>query len=134
MKTQTQTGNATEHGEAAVLDLEHLARCSQGDQALESELLTLYIEQARQQMRLVNGAQDSESFKRALHTLKGAALSLGVSRVAATAARLEGIEFDRASLTARAMLATLESDVEAAENCIRRHLARTNLEGISALP
>ena len=131
MDTQAQTGSGDEHGQAGVLDLEHLARCSRGDRMLESELLTLYAEQARQQMLILLGSQDEDARKRALHTLKGSALAVGVSRVAAAAARLEAVGFDRARQAHGAWLAILESDVAAAESRIRHYLASHDRAGVS---
>jgi HPt (histidine-containing phosphotransfer) domain-containing protein len=134
MDKQISAGLGEAEAEPHILDLAHLARCSQGDRALECELLTLYMDQAREQMRLVNAVREEETFRMALHTLKGTALAVGVRSVAAAAARLEELGFEGVSETRTAMLETLESDVAAAESCIRRYLAREDRSGISAQP
>lgn len=112
---------------SGILDLAHLARCTQGDRALESEILTLYMEQAREQIRLVHEAREKEALRRAVHTLKGAALAVGVRSVAGTAERLEELDLEAACEARTALLVTLASDVAAAEKCIRGYLKQAFL-------
>jgi hypothetical protein len=134
MATQMQTGFDERDREAGILDLDYLTRCSQGDRALERELLTLYVEQAQRQMLLAREARDRHSYVLALHTLKGASLALGIGRVAAAAARAEAAGFDAADPGRDAAMAALETDVAMTERSILRHLSRSGREDISALP
>jgi hypothetical protein len=134
MAKQMQTGLDEREREAGILDLDHLTRCSQGDRALERELLTLYVEQAQRQMLLAREARDRHSYVLALHTLKGASFALGIVRVAAAVARAEAAGFDAADAGRDAAIAALETDVAMAERSILRHLSRSGREDISALP
>ena len=81
------------------------------------------MEQASHQLRLAGDARDEEALRRALHTLKGSALALGVRRVADAAVQWEHAGFDAAAEVGRAMRARLEHELAAAAIQIRRRLA-----------
>jgi HPt (histidine-containing phosphotransfer) domain-containing protein len=73
------------------LDLGHLNAQTQGDEALQRQLLTLFRVQARQiifdlQNRTFESAKVSADFA---HLLRGSALAIGATRVAAMAAAYE---------------------------------------------
>jgi len=74
--------------EAAALDLDHLARQTLGDGALQREVLGLFVRELETAAAaLADGDADT---RRALaHRLKGAARGVGAGAVAAAAAALE---------------------------------------------
>lgn len=99
----------------AVIDRDHLARMTFGDQSLERELLQLFDRQAvilLDRMRTADGA----SVAALAHTLKGSAVGIGAGHVARAAAEVEqargGAAIDR-----------LADAVAAARACIAEHLA-----------
>ncbi len=81
----------------AAIDLVHLARQTDGDEALEAELLALFD---RQLASLAPKMADGEIPRRAradlVHMLRGSALTMGATRVAAAAEALE-IAFESGS-------------------------------------
>ena len=73
---------------AAVIDRAHLARMTFGEAALERELLELFDRQA--ELLIARIAQSDPATVAALaHTLKGSAVGVGASEVAAAAAAIE---------------------------------------------
>jgi len=75
-------------GTAPAIDRAHLARATFGDGALERELLTLFDRQAALLMGRMRQA-DAGAVAVLAHTLKGSALGVGASEVAAAAAAVE---------------------------------------------
>ena len=73
------------------LDLVHLSRQTQGDAALEDELLRLFRRQSRDLARALSASSSLSTASRAdlAHRLRGSALAIGARRVAAAAARIE---------------------------------------------
>jgi HPt (histidine-containing phosphotransfer) domain-containing protein len=72
------------------IDLVHLARQSDGDEALEAELLALFDRQAAHcAQRLADAGLPSRTRADIAHTLRGSALAIGAARVAAAAEALE---------------------------------------------
>jgi len=73
---------------AAVIDRAHLTRMTFGEAALERELLELFDRQA--ELLIARIAQSDPATVAALaHTLKGSAVGVGASEVAAAAAAIE---------------------------------------------
>ena len=74
----------------AVLDRDHLARMTFGDQSLEREVLQLFDRQAE---LLLDRMRTSEppAIATLAHTLKGSAVGIGAMRVAQAAANAEEI-------------------------------------------
>ena len=71
------------------LDRDHLTRMALGDLALEREVLTMFVAQAR---RIVDALVARPSDTKALvHTLKGSARAIGAFGVADRAAALEAV-------------------------------------------
>jgi HPt (histidine-containing phosphotransfer) domain-containing protein len=64
------------------IDLVHLARQTGGDDALEQELLALFVEQCQRQIANIRQVADHMKRIDAAHTLKGAALAVGAWNVA----------------------------------------------------
>ncbi|MBV9541285.1 MAG: Hpt domain-containing protein, partial [Alphaproteobacteria bacterium] len=76
----------------AVVDLEHLARYTGGDRAINAEILRLFDGQATELVARLNSilaARDAKSWKEVTHTLKGAARGIGAFPMADAAAALE---------------------------------------------
>ncbi|MEH3146604.1 MAG: Hpt domain-containing protein [Methylobacterium frigidaeris] len=76
--------------EESLLDRDHLARQTYGDEALGRELLDLFAEQCRRLGPAIADEGRAAGDRADLaHTLKGSALGVGANRVAALANRVE---------------------------------------------
>jgi HPt (histidine-containing phosphotransfer) domain-containing protein len=103
-----------------VFDIDHLGRYTLGDIALENELLGLFRAQARLQLELIAAASCAEDFSAQVHALKGAALAMGATEIAATTAKLETIDFETAPGERQRLVKQLGMQVAAAEAAIAR--------------
>ena len=73
-----------------VMDFDHLASFTNGDQALETELAELYLSSAKSYLQSMQTSLEAErGWTAEAHGLKGASSNLGASRAAALAARAE---------------------------------------------
>lgn len=72
-----------------VLDREHLARFTAGDAALEAELFALLDQQIGACIARLEAARDTQSWREAAHTLKGAARGVGAVALGEACAALE---------------------------------------------
>lgn len=81
------------------VDLEHLARQTMGDKALELEVLQMFARQARESMKEIAAAEGAARAAVA-HRLKGSAQSVGATVVARAAAALEDDPADAIALSA----------------------------------
>ena len=72
----------------AVLDREHLARMTFGDRSLEREVLQLFDRQSELLLERMR-ASEPAAIATLAHTLKGSAVGIGATRVAAAAAEVE---------------------------------------------
>jgi HPt (histidine-containing phosphotransfer) domain-containing protein len=108
-----------------VVDLQHLARYTGGDKAINAEVMRLFDSQATQlvgRLQDILDAGDTKSWKEATHTLKGAARGIGAFEMGDAAARCEPIDLsDRVGAT-RAV-ADLKTSAEAVQAFIRAYLA-----------
>ncbi len=77
----------------AIVDLAHLDQYTLGDHALQAELLQLFREQLKCQAEELVSCTDATLWKSAVHTLKGAARSIGAGHVAAAAEAMERTAF-----------------------------------------
>lgn len=78
-----------------VVDMEHLARYTGGDAALNAEVLRLFDSQANElvaRLQSILDARDAKSWKEVTHTIKGAALGIGAFAMADAAAKLEPMD------------------------------------------
>jgi HPt (histidine-containing phosphotransfer) domain-containing protein len=82
--------------------MEHLARYTGGDVALNAEILRLFDSQASvlvAQLKAILEARDARSWKEVTHTIKGAARGIGAFSLADSAAKLEPLDLsDRATI------------------------------------
>jgi HPt (histidine-containing phosphotransfer) domain-containing protein len=74
--------------EDAVLDRDHLARMTFGDESLEREILQLFDRQAELLLRRIRVSEPAAIVTLA-HTLKGSAVGIGARRVACAAESAE---------------------------------------------
>lgn len=91
-----------------VLDLQHLARYTNGDKGLEAELLGLFKLQAVQQIEAIANCRDAKDWQMSVHTLKGSARGVGAVHVAKICAELENTGFDGCSIARRGKIEQLK--------------------------
>lgn len=72
-----------------VLDLDHLARYTGGDEALEAELFALFEQQVENCLARMIETGDVDVFMTAAHTLKGASRGIGAMKLGAACAGAE---------------------------------------------
>ncbi|HEY8194314.1 MAG TPA: Hpt domain-containing protein [Hyphomicrobium sp.] len=75
----------------APVDIQHLRRYTFGDQALEKEILSLFLAQLPETMASLRAATTERDWKIAAHTLKGSSRAIGASRMARLAQDAEGL-------------------------------------------
>ncbi|MDJ0612762.1 MAG: Hpt domain-containing protein [Rhizobiaceae bacterium] len=73
----------------APIDLVYLSTLTMGDAALEAEILGMFASQLPAYIGSIQQCSAASDRKRALHTLKGAARSVGAKRLSELAAMLE---------------------------------------------
>ena len=73
------------------IDLVHLSKYTLGDRSLESELLTLFRNQAGVYLCRLENSMSETDWHAAAHSLKGSARSIGATRVADCAAEAESL-------------------------------------------
>ena len=73
-----------------ILDRDHLARYTLGDEALAQEVLGLFIGQLPETVAMLRNSGDARSWMRAAHTIKGSARAVGAWKLACAAERAEG--------------------------------------------
>lgn len=74
---------------AAVFDRDHLAQYTSGDAALEAELFGLLKEQCERCLGAMQAASDTNAWRAAAHTLKGASRGVGAFDLAMACERAE---------------------------------------------
>lgn len=79
---------------ARILDTDHLARQSAGDDDLERELLRLFEAQCARLVPLITGSGPVTDRTDAIHTLRGGALAVGATQLADLSALLETAVLD----------------------------------------
>jgi HPt (histidine-containing phosphotransfer) domain-containing protein len=90
-KLQQRSGRAAPATEACEqpVDLDHLARQTLGDAALEREVLGLFLSQGEIFIARLRSARTAESWRLAAHTIKGSARNIGAWQLAETARAAE---------------------------------------------
>jgi HPt (histidine-containing phosphotransfer) domain-containing protein len=108
-----------------IVDLEHLARYTGGDKALNAEIMRLFDMQASElvaKLHAILDARDAKSWKEITHTLKGAARGIGAFAMGDAAAKCEPVDLaDRGH--ASAAIANLEARATQVQSFIRDYLA-----------
>jgi len=108
-----------------IVDLDHLARYTGGDKAINDEVMRLFDAQAGELVARLNGilaARDAKSWKEVTHTLKGAARGIGAFAMGEAAARCEPIDLANPDCAAAA-IAELKARADAVQEFIRDYLA-----------
>jgi hypothetical protein len=103
---------SVEEGEA-LLDVAHLARQTQGDLALEREVLTLFMRLSVTQFVRLGEARDDAERRQVAHSLLGSALGIGAFSVADRARTIE-----RAETIDQAMVDALGAAIQATRRFI----------------
>lgn len=83
----------------SVIDLEHLARYTGGDRALNAEILRLFDGQVTEmvgQLHTILAARDLKRWKEVTHTIKGAARGVGAFAMGEAAAAAEPVDLGTA--------------------------------------
>ncbi len=111
------------------IDLEHLARYSGGDAALEAEVFALFRQQLDIWLRLLKPDGDAEEWAAAAHALKGSARSIGARDLAAACEAAEAV---RAAGAAQRAVAAEEVRrcADAALGFLDRHTYKARLAGL----
>lgn len=100
------------------IDLDHLARQTLGDQALQRQVLSLFSQQSRDQVTRLKGATSLRERSEAAHALVGAARGVGAFSVAYIASE---IELSQGPVEGR--LRALDKSVQSARDFIADFLA-----------
>lgn len=117
---------------APVLDTEHLARQTLGDRDLERELLELFERQCRSLIPLILGPGPDPARAEATHTLRGGALAVGATRLAAVTDDLEATLLDGArGQDLRPLLSVLRAAATELEREIAAWQQRTGRPGLA---
>ena len=78
-------------GNAKPVDLVHLGNQTQGDEALEAEILSMFKAQSQIYMKMMLNSCDVTNRIRAAHSLKGAARGIGAFDLADRAEEVEAV-------------------------------------------
>jgi len=111
----------------SAVDLDHLARYTGGDEAINAEVLRLFDAQTSELVGRLQGIldnRDAKSWKELTHTLKGAARGVGAFNMADAAAFAEPIDPVRDRGNASHAIAALKTSADAVQAFIRAYLAR----------
>jgi HPt (histidine-containing phosphotransfer) domain-containing protein len=76
-----------------VFDRVHLGRYTMNDEALEREILGLFLAQLKTTVEMIGKAETAAEWKLWTHTLKGAAAAVGARHLQQVAIDLEGLPF-----------------------------------------
>jgi HPt (histidine-containing phosphotransfer) domain-containing protein len=109
----------------APIDLEHLARYTGGDKALNSEILRLFdgqISDMVTQLNAVRALSDAKRWREITHTIKGAARGVGAFGMGEMAAAAEPVDPANGEKAMEA-IKTLEGEAETVRAFIRTYLA-----------
>ena len=100
------------------IDLVHLARATDGDEALEAELIAMFARQSEKLGERLHGTSLSRQTRADVaHRLRGSALAIGAFKVAEAAGRLEAA-LEGEGEEPRGELAALDAALEAARAAI----------------
>lgn len=108
----------------AAIDLEHLAKYTGGEKALDAEILRLFDGQIAGMVRELNGliaTGDAKRWREIAHTIKGAARGVGAFGMGEAAAKAEPVN-PADGTQAQAALQKLEQEAQAVRAFIATYL------------
>jgi HPt (histidine-containing phosphotransfer) domain-containing protein len=108
--------------ELAILDMEHLAKYTLGDEALEKEILQLFLDQSKLYLERLTTPGHEKEWYDAAHSLKGSARAIGAFKVGKRAEQLERIVEPLHESARCAILVLLQSDLEKTKAEILNHI------------
>jgi HPt (histidine-containing phosphotransfer) domain-containing protein len=111
---------------AAPIDLDHLARYTGGDKALNNEILRLFNGQLGDmvgQLLTVLEQRDTRQWRQVTHTIKGAARGVGAFAMGEAAAAAEPLDPALSHDRAVQLIETLRIEGEAVQAFIEEYLA-----------
>jgi HPt (histidine-containing phosphotransfer) domain-containing protein len=118
-------GNCAMNGRP--VDLAHLSRYTGGDAALNAEVLQLFVNQAGELVRRMDGvlqSGDAKTWREVAHSLKGAARGIGAFAMADAAAACEPVDPATDAAGATDALRALKTDSAAVRIFIDAYLKR----------
>lgn len=107
------------------IDLDHLARYTGGERALNAEILKLFDSQVTDMVGQLNALidiRDAKRWREIAHTIKGAARGVGAFGMGEAAAAAEPIDPANAD-KAKAAIATLQIEADSVRGFIQNYLA-----------
>jgi HPt (histidine-containing phosphotransfer) domain-containing protein len=107
------------------IDLDHLARYTGGEKALNAEILRLFDSQVTDMVGQLNGllmGRDSKRWREITHTIKGAARGVGAFGMGEAAAAAEPVDPANAE-KAQAAVQALENEAQTVRGFIQDYLA-----------
>jgi HPt (histidine-containing phosphotransfer) domain-containing protein len=110
---------------SGTIDLEHLARYTGGEKAINAEILRLFDGQVGEmvgQLRSVIAARDAKRWKEITHTIKGAARGVGAFAFGEAAAAAEPVDPANDERATQAV-SRLAEEAMAVHDFIRQYLA-----------
>src|ERR1700742_5100555 len=111
--------------EPTPIDLEHLARYTGGEKALNAEILKLFDSQVTDmvgQLNAVLAVRDTRRWREIAHTIKGAARGVGAFGMGEAAAAAEPVDPTNSD-KAQAAIRNLESEAQSVRGFIQNYLA-----------
>ncbi|MFA5958776.1 Hpt domain-containing protein [Hyphomicrobium sp.] len=87
----SHTPDSSENARDMPLDLNHLRRYTLGDEALEAEVLGLFLAQLPETIASLRSAATERDWKIAAHALKGSSRAVGAWRIATLAQEAEAL-------------------------------------------
>ena len=114
-----------DHAVAAPIDLDHLARYTGGEKALNAEILKLFDAQIAEmvdQLSALLSLRDARRWREVAHTLKGAARGVGAFAMGEAAAAAEPVD-PANNERAAAAIGMLEREAGQVHSFIRDYLA-----------
>ena len=110
---------------SGTIDLEHLARYTGGEKAVNAEILRLFDGQIGEmvgQLRSIIATRDAKRWKEITHTIKGAARGVGAFAFGEAAAAAEPVDPANGERATQA-IARLAEEAMAVHDFIRQYLA-----------
>jgi len=109
------------------IDFEHLRTYTAGDQAVEQEVLNLFVHQVELWVRMLEDSGDEESWRDAAHSLKGSARGIGAWLVAELCDRAEKLSQDASAAERSIVLGDIKAAISDVIDAIDAHLGQKSV-------